>query len=172
MEFKEFLIQILVGAYRAGIKLSVQAIASPRHIYRPSLLIFYVNTTISELRKSENCVFSNCVRIRHTCQMFRRECRNWRIHQSMSIFRRTHFRWKDVLQFACFSLWHMGDRNASGCAFTPQSQPDSFRNRSTAITSRGGRLVPERPDPVEQVWTRAPGCVPESFRSQPGVNTA
>ena len=64
-------------------------------------------------------------------------------------------------------------RNGSSRAFTPQSQPDPFRNRSTAITSRGGRLVPERPDAVEQVWTRAPGCVPEPFRSQScGVNTA
>ena len=42
-------------------------------------------------------------------------------------------------------------RNGSSRAFTPQSQPDPFRNRSTAITSRGGRLVPERPDAVEQV---------------------
>ena len=64
-------------------------------------------------------------------------------------------------------------RNGSSRAFTPQSQPDPFRNRSTAITSQGGRLVPERPDAVEQVWTRAPGCVPEPFRSQScGVNTA
>ena len=62
-----------------------------------SLLIFYVNITILELRKSENWVFSNCVRIRHTCQMFRRECRNRRIHESMSIFRRTNFLWKDIL---------------------------------------------------------------------------
>ena len=51
-------------------------------------------------------------------------------------------------------------RNGSGCAFTPQSQPDPLRNRSTAITSRGGRLVPERLDAVEQVWTRATGTVP------------
>ena len=29
-------------------------------------------------------------------------------------------------------------RNGSSRAFTPQSQPDPFRNRSTAITSRGG----------------------------------
>ena len=36
------------------------------------------------------------------------------------------------------------DRNASGCVFTPQSRPDPFRNLSTAITSRGGRLVLER----------------------------
>ena len=50
--------------------------------------------------------------------------------------------------------------NGSSRAFTPQGQPVPFRNRSTAITSRGGRLVPERLDAVEQVWTRAPGCVP------------
>ena len=65
------------------------------------------------------------------------------------------------------------NRIASGCAFTRQSQPDPFRNRSTAITSRGGRLVPERLDAVEQVWTRAPGWVAEPFRSHScGVNTA
>ena len=34
------------------------------------------------------------------------------------------------------------DRNASGCAFTPQSQPDMFRNRSTAIISRAGTTGP------------------------------
>ena len=56
----------------------------------------------------------------------------------------------------CFIMTHgleSRDRNGSGCAFTPQSQPDPtpFRNGSTAITSRGGRLVPERPDAVEQV---------------------
>ena len=51
--------------------------------------------------------------------------------------------------------------------------PEPFRNRSTAITSRGGRLVPERVDAVEQVWTRATGTVPEPFWFQTcGVNTA
>ena len=47
-----------------------------------------------------------------------------------------------------------GNWNGSGTgpvARSHHSQPDPFRNRSTAITSRGGRLVPERTDAVEQV---------------------
>ena len=107
------------------------------------------------------------------------------IIRSIWTCRRSNGLWQDAMKW-----WTFGDmknglgiyechgqlerfRNGSSRAFTPQSQPDPFRNRSTAITSRGGRLVPERPDPVEQVWTRAPGCVPEPFRSQScGVNTA
>ncbi len=58
-----------------------------------------------ELRKSENWVFSTCVWIRHMCQMFRPECRNRRIHQSMSIFRRTTFLWKDVLHVFHYDTW-------------------------------------------------------------------
>ena len=69
--------------------------------------------------------------------------------------------------------WLDSFRNGSSWPFTPQSQPERFRNRSTAITSRGGRLVPERVDAVEQVWTRATGTVPEPFWFQTcGVNTA
>ena len=107
------------------------------------------------------------------------------INRSIWTCRQSNNLWKNAMKW-----WTFGDmknglgiyechgqlerfRNGSSRAFTPQSQPDPFRNRSTAITSRGGRLVPERPDAVEQVWTRAPGCVPEPFRSQTcGVNTA
>ena len=109
----------------------------------------------------------------------------WSWEVPRSICRRSNDLWQDAMKW-----WTFGDmkngldiyecygqlerfRNGSSRAFTPQSQPDPFRNRSTAITSRGGRLVLERPDAVEQVWTRAPGCVPEPFRSQScGVNTA
>ena len=48
---------------------------------------------------------SNCVRILQTCQLFRRECRNRCIHQSMSIFRRTNFLWKDVLHVFHYDTW-------------------------------------------------------------------
>ena len=103
----KFLIQIVVGASGRELNCKLGNFSSsyciPRHIY--SLLIFYVNFTILELRKSENWVFSNCVRIRHTCQMFRRECRNRRIHQSMSIFRWTNFLWKDVLHVFHYDTW-------------------------------------------------------------------
>ena len=106
------------------------------------------------------------------------------INRSIWTCRRSNDLWQDAMKW-----WTFGDmkngmgiyechgqlerfRNGSSRAFTPQSQPDQFRSRSTAITSRGGRLVPERPDAVEQVWTRAPGCVPEPFRSQScGMNT-
>ena len=73
-----------------------------------------------------------------------------------------HSKWQDVHWIFVIMTHGLAshDRNASGCAFTQQSQPDPFRNRSTAITSRGGRLVPERPGAVERVWTRAPGYVP------------
>ena len=57
--------------------------------------------------------------------------------------------------------WLDSFRNWSSWPFTPQSQPERFRNRSTAITSRGGRLVPERVDAVEHMWTRATGAVLE-----------
>ncbi len=110
---------------------------------------------------------------------------NYCINRSIWTCRRSNDLWQDSMKWWTFGYMKNGlgiyechgqlerFRNGSSRAFTPQSQPDPFRNRSTAITSRGGRLVPERPDAVEQVWTRAPGCVPERFRSQScGVNTA
>ena len=44
-----------------------------------------------------------------------------------------------------------GNWNGSGTGPVARSHHRANRNRSTAITSRGGRLVPERPDAVEQV---------------------
>ena len=109
--------------------------------------------------------------------MLRRECRNPGIHQSrplcLFLAGQTFFGKMYCMFFIMTHGLASRDRNASGCAFTPHSRPDPFRIRSTAITSRGGRLVPERLNAVEQVWTRAPSCILEPFRSQScGVNTA
>ena len=67
----------------------------------------------------------------------------------------------------------LADWTRSGTGPVERSHHRANRNRSTAITSRGGRLVPERVDAVEQVWTRATGTVLEPFWFQTcGVNTA
>ena len=98
-------------------------------------------------------MFSNCVRIRHTCQMFRRECRNRRrglsMDQSMSIFRRTNFLWKDVLHVFHYNTWASESRpervRATGMrpvVRSHQSQPDPFRNRSARWSARSGTTGP------------------------------
>ena len=124
---------------------------------------------MSKLLKQKRTIRRNrktgcfCVRIRHMCQMFRRECRNQRIKVCRFFAGQTSFGKMYCMFFIMTHGLASRDRNASCCAFAPQSQPDPFRNRSTAITSRCGRLVSERPDPVGQVLTRAPGafrCIP------------
>ena len=104
------------------------------------------------------------------------------INRSIWTCRRSNDLWQDAMKWWTFGDMKnglgiytnvTGNWNGSGTGPVARSHHRANRTRSTAITSRGGRLVPERPDAVEQVWTRAPGCVPEPFRSQScGVNTA
>ena len=69
----------------------------------------------------ENRKLPNCVRIGHTCQMFRRECRNRGIHQSMWIFRRINTLWQDVLNICHYDTWASESRpeRVQLCVHTP-----------------------------------------------------
>ena len=119
----------------------------------------------------ENRKLPNCVRIGHTCQMFWRECRNPGIHQSRPLCRflagQTFFGKIYCMFFIMAHGLVSRDRNASGCAFTPQSRPDPFhchhiarwsarsgttgRSGSWTGGNTGARLH-SRTIPVPKVW--------------------
>ena len=72
---------------------------------------------------------------------------------------------------ACFSLWHMyglvsRDRNASGCAFTPQSHSEPFHCDHIARRSHREVVGSFRNDRTQ--WNRCEHGRPVAFRNRSG----
>ena len=133
--------------------------------------VFRIRNSI--LRKSEHWVFSNCFRIRHTCQFFRRECRNRRKHQSMSIFRRTNTLWQDVLHVFHYDTWASESRRERVRLYVHTTEPtgpvsEPFHCDHIARWSAHSGTT----GPSGTGANTGAGCVPGPFRSQScGVNT-
>ena len=100
-------------------------------------------------------MFSNCVRIRHTCQIFRRECQNRGIHHSMWIFRRTNTLWQDVLNICHYDTW------------SSESRPERVRLCVHTTEPTGPIPEPFHCDYIAR-WSARSGT---TGRSGTGVNT-